>query len=234
MTDATQPTVDWSGVRERVEALADLPAAGKVFGSSGHHFRFDPVLSAEELAELEGQLGVQLPAEYRDFLLTVGRGGAGPSYGVFPLERDKDGRWSWCGDGDSMIDLDRMAEPFPVRHPRMADMRAHDEACPEEENFESSDKYDEAYDEWHERGLELMWDYDRTIGAICLCHLGCAAREWLVVSGPERGHMWSDYRVEDSDMGVITTKAGRPATFADWYLTWLDDATTTATQPPTT
>ena len=225
MTDGSGPTVDWAAVRARVEALAANPDADRVFGSGGHHFRLEPVLDESELAELERQLGVELPTDYRNFLRHVGRGGAGPSYGVFPLERGEDGRWRWEGDGDSMIDYARLAEPFPVRHPRFDEMVRHDATCPEDGDFDSEEEYDEAYERWHERSLDLMWDQERTVGAICLCHLGCAAREWLVVSGPERGHMWSDYRVEDSDLCLITNAAGGPATFADWYLGWLDNAT---------
>jgi hypothetical protein len=216
--------VDWSGVRERVEALAELTGRGLVFGSSGHRFVLDPILSEAELAELEGQAGVRLPADYRGFLGTVGRGGAGPSYGVFTLERGDDGRWAWCGDGGDLVEVARLAEPFPEFHPLDDEMSAHDGMIPSESGFATSDEYDEAYTQWDDRRKDLLWDQSRTVGAICLCHLGCASREWLVISGPERGRMWSDYRAEDYDLSPITTPAGEPVTFADWYLEWLETA----------
>src|SRR5690349_24577560 len=105
--------VDWSGVRERVAALADDDArAHQLFGVSGHHFRLRAALSDPELAEAEAQFGVRLPAEYRDFLQQVGAGGAGPFYGIFPLAKAS-GSWTWEGDGAELTDVTRLTEPFP-------------------------------------------------------------------------------------------------------------------------
>ncbi|MEV4691484.1 SMI1/KNR4 family protein [Micromonospora echinospora] len=58
-----------------------------VFGANGHQWRREPPLTTDELAGLESQLDVELPAEYRSFLLQVSRGGAGPAYGLFPVQR---------------------------------------------------------------------------------------------------------------------------------------------------
>lgn len=60
---------------------------------------------------------------------------------------------------------------------------------------------------------------DGTVGAICLCTMGCALRIWLVVSGPERGQMWDDYSADGADLGPLFT------TFGDCYLEWLGEAT---------
>jgi len=60
-------TTVWSGIRERVAALHAHPDRDKVFGANGHGFVLEPVLGTAELAELEGQLGVALPDEYRGF-----------------------------------------------------------------------------------------------------------------------------------------------------------------------
>jgi hypothetical protein len=215
----------WVGVRERVLALAGASAAGSrpVFGASGHRFRLEPVLSPAQLAELEAQIGVRLPQEYRSFLLAVGAGGAGPAYGVFPVQRAQ-GRWRWTGDGADLADWSRLAEPFPVQGPDPTVVRKLLAECPEEEESDGIEDFDTAYEDWDRRWVEVMWNPERTVGAIAICHLGCAGRQWLVISGPERGRIWSDDRVDEVDLAPLLTEHGRPVTFARWYLDWLDQA----------
>ncbi|MEW2180312.1 SMI1/KNR4 family protein [Streptomyces sp. NPDC005406] len=102
----------WVGVRQRVQALVAAPGSNRVFGAVGHKFFLEDPLSPADLADLEGQMGVSLPEEYRTFLLHVGAGGAGPAHGVYPA-RLIQGRWRWEGDGAELADLSRLAEPFP-------------------------------------------------------------------------------------------------------------------------
>ncbi|GAA3373819.1 hypothetical protein GCM10020367_35260 [Streptomyces sannanensis] len=201
-------TEPWAGVRERALGLGWLA---------------DPLTEAE-LADLEAQAGVRLPEEYRDFLLRVGAGGTGPQYGVFPARRAEGGQWRWDGDGGHMTVLDRLAEPFPVRGPDPEVPAALEAERPEEEDFEDIEDFDAAWEAWDERTAGLLWTEDRTVGAICLCHVGCAERRWLVVSGPERGRIWADARCDDVDLEPLRGPDGEPLTFASWYLSWLDEA----------
>lgn len=194
-----------------------------MFGSIGHRFRLEPVLSPAELAELEAQIGIRLPQEYRTFLLTVGAGGAGPAYGVFAVQRE-DGRWRWTGDGADLADWSRLAEPFPAQGPDPTVVEQLLKDCPEEEGFDDIEDFDSAYEDWDRRWGEVMWNPERTVGAIVICHLGCADRQWLVISGPERGRIWSDSRVDQVDLAPLRTEHGRPVTFARWYLDWLAHA----------
>jgi hypothetical protein len=192
----------WTGLRERVPGL-------------------EKPLTAAELAELEGQIGVRLPEEYRRFLLVMGAGGAGPAYGVFPVRRGVDGRWAWHGDGAGLTDLTRLAEPFPIRRATPEQLAAMEQERPEEEDFEDIEEFDDAFEAWQERWEPLLWGDDRTVGAVCLCHLGCAQRQWLVVSGPAAGQIWEDERADDLDLRPATGPDGTPLTFAAWYLGWL-------------
>ncbi|MFJ3779120.1 SMI1/KNR4 family protein [Streptomyces sp. NPDC090075] len=217
----------WVGVRQRVGAVAAGPAGGKVFGASGHRWVVEDPLTRDELAELEGQLGVRLPEEYRAFLLHVGAGGAGPAYGLFPVRRVQ-GRWRWEGDGAEMVDLSRLAEPFPDQGPDPKLLRELLAQCPEEDDFGDTEDFDDAMEAWDERWEAVMFAPERTAGAIVISHLGCAQREWLIVSGSHRGTIWSDCRVDDVDLVPLLDEDGRPVTFAHWYTDWLRKAEHTA------
>jgi hypothetical protein len=58
-------------------------------------------------------------------------------------------------------------------------------------------------------------------GAIPICHLGCAFRIWLIVSGLEAGNLWQDDRASDGGWEPL----GQPRIgFLEWYRHWLGGA----------
>ncbi|TDD62185.1 SMI1/KNR4 family protein [Kribbella antibiotica] len=204
-------TLDWSDVRERIEHLRRADRRRVVFGADEHTWQLEPPLGPDELADAETQLGVELPAEYRSFVLQVGRGGAGPAYGLFPVRRLA-GRWQWDGDGAELTDLDTLDQPFPhVQAFNPAD------GTPAREDFESDDAWVEAVD-------AIVYDPKHSIGLLYLCHLGCALRECLVITGPARGQMWADDTTEDKGFRPMYDEDRTPLGFARWYRRWLDAA----------
>lgn len=74
-------------VREAVHALAEADRALRRFGAAHHRYTLWPPLAAAELDALERRLGAVLPDDVRAFAAEVGAGGAGPGYGVVPLDR---------------------------------------------------------------------------------------------------------------------------------------------------
>jgi hypothetical protein len=56
-----------------------------VFGSNHHKFQLNERVAERKVASLERDLSIRLPPDYRDFIIRMGNGGAGPFYGVFPL-----------------------------------------------------------------------------------------------------------------------------------------------------
>ena len=214
----------WTGVRRRVTELNTREASREVFGAYGHEWALVEPLTEAEVADLESQVGARLPEEYRSFLLHVGAGGAGPAYGVFPVRR-VDGRWRWEGDGADLADLTLLARPFPEHGPDPELVDALLTEQPDEETFEDMDAFDEANEAWQERWYDgPLFAPERTAGAIPICHLGCAQREWLVVTGVHRGTVWSDPRCDDADLEPLRDPDGTPTTFTRWYLDWLEKA----------
>ena len=208
---------------DRLARLAAEPSAGKIFGSASHKWRLEPALSAAELAEVEARLRVELPGEYRSFLLEAGRGGAGPAYGLFPLRR-VDGQWQWEGDGASLTDMDTLSQPFPHTEAFNPASRLPDP--PDEEDYDSEEDFNAAEDEYWEQYHAVVDRPEHSIGLLYLCHFGCALRAALVVSGPARGQMWSDETADGEGFQPICDEAGTPLGFARWYRRWLDEAAT--------
>ncbi len=66
-----------------------------------------------------------------------------------------------------------------------------------------------------------------TAGAICLSHEGCGYFTWLVVTGPDRGALWTDLRAADGTLEPLLAGPDR-VDFRDWYLRWLTRATSEA------
>jgi hypothetical protein len=78
-------------LRQKLLQLATLDRNRRIFGShepwgSGHEYQLYPALGAGYLERGEAYHNVQLPQDYRDFLLYVANGGAGPHYGLYSLE----------------------------------------------------------------------------------------------------------------------------------------------------
>ena len=90
-------------IKTKLADLRRLDPACTLFGARTHHNTLGPSLTASELENYERRLGLPLPAEYRDFVMEVGHGGAGPFHGVFQL----DGSAS-----EDITDLEQIKKPF--------------------------------------------------------------------------------------------------------------------------
>jgi hypothetical protein len=210
---------EWHDVRRRIARVAECTAAANIFGSSIHRWQLEPPLSTAELCEIENQLHVRMPDDYRSFLLQCSRGGAGPHYGVFALRKVK-GRWYW-EDECLLNDLERLNEPFPHVEAFNPDDWVPEE--PVEDDFESEEAYEEALDRWQKQRDEVVYNPKNTLGFLYLCDLGCALREGVVITGPARGGMWIDQMVDGAGFKPLTDDDFKPLTFAGWYAGWLDD-----------
>ena len=67
-------------------SLAKLrPFSDRVFGAGEHCFKLNAPPSEQEVQRFEALHRIQLPPDYRRFITIIGNGGAGPTYGFFPL-----------------------------------------------------------------------------------------------------------------------------------------------------
>jgi hypothetical protein len=214
-------SLDRQSVIGALTTLAASDAKLKVFGSIGHHYALNAPLSAEVIAAFEDRYSIDLPADYRQFITTIGNGGAGPAYGLFKFgEHDSNYTFVDWGHGYLVGDF---AKPFRFNEawnhtPEFWSHRPEiKEDTPEEEE-------DRLWAEWDKLAEAEYWNPSVMDGAIPICHLGCAYRQWLVVNGPQRGLVWSDDRADDRGLSPLLDSSGKQMTFSDWYLRWLEEA----------
>jgi hypothetical protein len=88
-------------VRARLAAARAGDPGLRRFGASEHRYALRPPLDGASVAAFESRHNVVLPAEYRRFLLEVGSCGAGPHYGLYPLD----------GSGMQAVDIAERERP---------------------------------------------------------------------------------------------------------------------------
>lgn len=203
------------------QALASLRSAKHhVFGAEAHGFDLNPVLNEAVVTTFERAHGVRLPSDYRAFLTTVGNGGAGPFYGIFPLGKVDDGfaLRDWT-EGD--IGVLSKAFPFNEEWNDLSTKPGDDLVDLDEvEYWKQMETFERSY-----------WSVALVNGAFPICHQGCALRILLVVTGDQAGNLWDDRRSEYGGIKPIRLADGSKATFADWYREWLEGALNTPGPP---
>ena len=185
-------------IKSKLKALKKADKTRSVFGAEKHKYRLNARLSEKSIQRFEKELKIQLPTGYRDFLKEVGNGGAGPYYGLEPLQN---GRYADLHHKDSN-DLIRPDLPFPF-----TDAWNLTEA---EFTVENEEEY---FNPKWVNGLLRISDY------------GCGTSLNLVVTGAEYGNIWMDSRVNDG--GIFPDPFFSPSArinFLDWYEVWLDES----------
>lgn len=193
---------------ERVERVArKLRSAARrrvrPFGVEAHGLRLLPPVPEPEVRELEARHGISIPADYRAFVTRVGRGGAGPAYGLIDFDAAAQYEREDLPD-DIVAGTFALTGPYnPYDDPALAEYWRQEARgdVSEQHRLERRDA----------RAREVS-------GTLVLCHEGCGHLHLLVVNGPPSGQMWFDSTVSDGGYGPLGV------TFLDWYERWLDDA----------
>jgi hypothetical protein len=211
--------LDHDSIVQSLASLSSSDANRKLFGANSHDYKLNPPLESSHLESFEHANRVSLPEDYRYFVSTVGNGGAGPYHELFRFG-EEDSNWDYCSWAQGQL-LGDVSKPF--RH--TVQWNADDGFWDKRPNFdaaESEDAEDEMWERWDEELERHYWCRSIMDGAIPICHLGCAKRQWLVIHGPERGFLWNDDRCDELAR----------MTFTDWYLAWLQAALNEFRLPP--
>lgn len=208
-------------ILDKINLLADRDTKLLVFGASVHRYILNDPISIDKLKEIERKFNCKFPADYKQFLTALGNGGAGPYYGLFPVEMHDDShdmcRWENGFLIGSLSDQFQHASNW-----NLPDSFWENE--PDPDSCESVEEEDALWEEWGKQ-LELnYWAPHIMNGAIPICHQGCAIRTWLVVTGPMSGTVWDDYRCENEGIVPLLKEDGSNMSFSDWYINWLNNS----------
>jgi SMI1 / KNR4 family (SUKH-1) len=84
-------------ITQKLDHLRHIDTNHTIFGADVHQYRLNPCLNEAQIFVFEQSYAIRLPYDYRSFLHLVGNGGAGPYYGITPLERSLR---DWCAQED--------------------------------------------------------------------------------------------------------------------------------------
>ncbi|RAV23345.1 SMI1/KNR4 family protein [Paenibacillus contaminans] len=182
-------------INNKLEKAMRKDSAFLVFGSSSHKYTVYDKLTTKELADWQVKYQVTLPEPYAQFLTKVGNGGAGPFYGIYPLEK-----------AASYTGTNALATKC-VLYPGMS----KEEWNPLIEPLISDeDISDLEYDATREKVLG---------GMLCIGTQGCEYDMYLVLEGDFKGKIvyTSDFYQDHPFFFVYEDN------FLDWYERWLDE-----------
>ncbi len=221
-------SLDKTEILKRLSELDRKDPRRQLFGADVHQYRLHPPVPRSQIDAFEAKHNITLPADYRYFITEVGNGGAGPYYGLFKFgEQDTSlGFCSW-EEGDLVGDL---AAEFPHEKAwNLPDSFWH--KMPDPGPDISVEEEDRLMAAWDKELAEHYCNPRIMNGAIPICHIGCALRQWLVINGPQKGFIWGDERADNGGVFPLRDLPGQLVTFADWYMAWLANPKRAMNQP---
>lgn len=173
---------------------AELAALREIFASRPGAA---PPAGWEAVRSFEAEHGIVLPEPYRTFVAEVcdGLRAGPPHYGLLPLGQTPS---DWGPDRSERL----LAEPFPLTAAWLWEEEA--EQAPSEQEFEAR--------------VAPVFDH----GSLLLGTDGCGMDWHLIVTGPERGHVWLITENGAIPFGTRPNTSLMPGTpgFAGWASHW--------------
>ncbi|MFG3039201.1 SMI1/KNR4 family protein [Streptomyces sp. NPDC048330] len=186
-----------SGMHTETCDPAELSRLRAIFAS---HPDASPPAGWDAVRSFEEEHGVVLPEPYRTCVAEVGDGlRAGPPYyGLLPLAEVPS---DWGADRPQRL----LAEPFPLEEAWLWEAEDDETALPVEE-FEAR--------------TDRVFDH----GSLLLGTDGCGMYWHLIVTGPQRGHVWQIAGEGAMPFGPESPDAVMPGTpgFTGWASHWAE------------
>ncbi|WP_020469468.1 SMI1/KNR4 family protein [Zavarzinella formosa] len=209
------------------------------YGAWRHWYRFGPKLAPSLIAWLEAKYGIELPEQYRQFLIEVGNGGAGPYNGLqrfgyldvpqripsslgtgirrhdtYPSGLKREWEERYMPDGSL---TDGFEENF---YDSIWMMAGGDTILAQPFPFIEPHNSNELAEELLsgsagqvEGGANMRWCVP---GALYMAMYGCGATQMLVLNGLWKGSIWMQDLASDNGYYVVAKN------FEEWYDQWLD------------
>jgi tetratricopeptide (TPR) repeat protein len=194
----------------KLDTLRALDPKMELFGANTHRYALAPPLSLAQVEVFEAQHRVRLPSEYRRFLQEAGGSGAGPVYGLAPLE-------PWTPDGFTQVYTritDKTGEVVTEAGtgPRPGLARPADPSRP----FPLTGAWGPPAEDGSNVEGAFPADANPFDGCAYLADIGCGYCYFLVITGERAGEVWVDYTAGNGK--ISPTGKG----FFAWYDDWLD------------
>jgi SMI1 / KNR4 family (SUKH-1) len=188
-------------INQKLQILRES-AFHRSLGPDSNKFELNSCLSQDEVQDFETQHKVSLPDDYKQFLLELGNGGAGPHYGLAKLQNSHPKQMiglPWTQEYWNNEPFNSLSKPFPYTGDRDRDIAIGD-------SF---------YDK---NGDEIGSSDDIFSGMLIISHQGCSYWNILVINGRFMGEIWEYDGSGANPEGFLSTKQD----FKTWYMTWLN------------
>lgn len=235
MTVSLAPNIKTSieRIEQKLERIRLLDSNLKLFGAQEHKYQLSKPLSEQHLAAVEEKMGMSLPAGYRAFLRYLGNGGAGPYYGVHPLEYSL-ATVSAVEEDESYIDPDIGVAPLSLAKTleNASWATALASSFPLDDDVDFAEELEVGELPWKEHSARLQddkkyiaaWDAieqkytdPRWLqGTLRVAEYGCGDCFFVVVGGKHTDKVWVDSI--DGVTGIYNTRVP----FLKFFENWLD------------
>jgi hypothetical protein len=188
-------------ISKKLKILKNKDKTFEIFGSSDHKYKLLKPISIQRLEMLEQKYNINLPDEYVAFITFLGDGGAGPFYGLYPIEMAlKDTELIEDYKDDICSDITK-----PSIFTSKKELKEY------QEMNEKIEDYNERYN----NGVRAL------NGTLEINSQGCSFRNNIILNGPNAGKVFEfcGDMVED-----IFFNYDKFIGFLDWYERWLDNS----------